>query len=193
MNLKVLQYIILIILIILVFVKVETCNTSKSKSDTIITIKYDTAWKTKIEKTPVYTPGPTKILPGDTQYLPVDTLAILKNYYNKIYYNDTLLIDSFGFVVYHDMVTENKIVQRQKESNYKIPVITKTIEKEIHHYYKQPRQVNAGFLVDPLKLRLSGLVSYEDKKDHIFHLGVTTSQQGSSIIGGMTWKIKTIK
>ena len=190
MNLKVLQY---IILIILVFVKVETCNTSKSKSDTIITIKYDTAWKTKIEKTPVYTPGPTKILPGDTQYLPVDTLAILKNYYNKIYYNDTLLIDSFGFVVYHDMVTENKIVQRQKESNYKIPVITKTIEKEIHHYYKQPRQVNAGFLVDPLKLRLSGLVSYEDKKDHIFHLGVTTSQQGSSIIGGMTWKIKTIK
>jgi hypothetical protein len=194
MNLKVLQYIGLIILIILAFSKIKNCSTGdKSKTDTIITVKYDTTWKTKIEKTPVYTPGPTQILPGDTQYLPVDTAAILKNFYSKVYYNDTLLIDSFGYVAYHDMVTENKIAKRQKESNYKIPVVTKTVEKEIHHYYKQPRQFNAGFLVDPLKLRLSGLVSYEDKKDHIFHLGVTTSQQGSSIIGGMSWKIKMIK
>jgi len=193
MKLKVFQYISLIILVILAFSKIKNCSTSRSKSDTIITIKYDTTWKTKIEKTPVYTPGPTKILPGDTTYLTVDTAAILKDFYSKVYYNDTLKIDSFGFVAYHDVVTENKIASRQKESNYKIPTITKTVEKEIHHYYNQPKQLNAGFLIDPIRFRVSGLVSYENKKDHIFHLGVTTSQQGSSIIGGMTWKIKTIK
>jgi hypothetical protein len=191
---KYLRYIGTVILIILVFMNLKNCNSSGTKkSDTIITIKYDTTWKTKIEKTPVYTPGPTKILPGDTTYLTVDTAAILKDFYSKVYYNDTLKIDSFGFVAYHDVVTENKIASRQKESNYKIPTITKTVEKEIHHYYNQPRQLNAGFLIDPIRFRVSGLVSYENKKDHIFHLGVTTSQQGSSIIGGMTWKIKTIK
>lgn len=192
MNIKPIYYIGLIILFIFFILKVKNCS-SKSKTDTIINVKYDTTWKIKIEKTPVYTPGPIKILPGDTHYLPVDTLAILKDYYKKVYYNDTLFIDSFGYIVYHDLVTENKIAKRQKELNYKIPVLTKTIEKEINHYYNQSRQINAGFLMDPLKLRLSGLISYEDKKDHIFHLGITASQQGSSIIGGMSWKIKTIK
>jgi hypothetical protein len=85
----------------------QSCNFSNKKSDTIII--RDTAWNIKIEKYPVYTPGPTKILPGDTEwlYLSIDTMALLRDYNLRRIYNDTVLIDSFGYIQYIKIKLKN--------------------------------------------------------------------------------------
>lgn len=165
------------------------------KSDTFIDTLHDTTWNTKIEKTPFYIPGPTQYLPGEVFWRdkPIDTMALLKDYFAKVVYHDTVWIDSFGFVAFHDTISKNRIKARQKEKNYSIPSITKTINKEIHHYHSQERQLNGGFLADPVLLRATALISYEDKKDRIFHAGVSASPQGPSIIGGVSWPIKKKK
>jgi archaellum component FlaF (FlaF/FlaG flagellin family) len=156
------------------------CQKTITKSDT--TIVHDTSWSVKIERFPVYTPGPSVTLPGDTQYLlqPVDTMAILRAFYAKHVYNDTIWIDSFGYVCWVDTVTQNKIAKRQKSTNYKIPVITKTIT--INNYYEPSRQVNVTGQVDPIASILYGGISYEDRKDRIYHLSAGLGKGG---LGGV--------
>jgi len=165
------------------------------KSDTFIDTLHDTTWNTRIEKTPFYIPGPTQYLPGEVLWRdkPIDTMSLLKDYFARVVYHDTVIIDSFGFVAFHDTIQKNRIAARQKEKNYSIPVITKTITKEIHHYYVQQRQFNGGVLIDPVQLRATGLISYEDKKDRIFHAGLSASPQGPSIVGGISWPISKKK
>ena len=167
----------------------QACNSIKNGSDTIIV--RDTAWITKIEKYPVYTPGPTKILPGDTEwmYLPIDTLAILRDYNLKRIYNDTILIDSFGYVSWEDTVTKNKIERRQKFVNYKIPVITNTVT--INNYYKQKRQLNTSVLLDLPRFTIYGGLLYEDRKDKIYQLNVGYGLNGPTFNVGMSFPLWT--
>jgi hypothetical protein len=167
----------------------QFCNDSRKKSDT--TILRDTAWKVKIEKSTVYTPGPVKILPGDTKwmYLPIDTLAILRDYNLKRIYNDTILIDSFGYVSWEDTVTKNKIERRQKFVNYKIPVITNTVT--INNYYKQKRQLNTSVLLDLPRFTIYGGLLYEDRKDKIYQLNVGYGLNGPTFNVGMSFPLWT--
>jgi hypothetical protein len=167
----------------------QACNSIKNGSDTIIV--RDTTWITKIEKYPVYTPGPTKILPGDTEwmYLPIDTLAILRDYNLKRIYNDTILIDSFGYVSWEDTVTKNKIERRQKFVNYKIPVITNTVT--INNYYKQKRQLNTSVLLDLPRFTIYGGLLYEDRKDKIYQLNVGYGLNGPTFNVGMSFPLWT--
>jgi len=181
---------ILIILSIIVFLLskdkgITSC--SERKSDT--TIIHDTTWKVNIKKYPVYTPGPVITLPGDTQWMfqPIDTIALLKDYYAKRVYFDTIWIDSFGFVYWNDTINKNKIASRQKGTNYKIPTITKTVI--INNYYNQRRQLNVTGLIDVLNPTLYGGILYEDRKDRIYHLNVGIGLRGSSLIGGISFPI----
>lgn len=196
MNWKKTLLVIIGTIIIFIIMSPKYCSSgSGKKSDTFIDTVHDTSWNVRIEKTPFYIPGPTQFLPGEIKWRdrPIDTLALLKDYFAKVIYHDTVWIDSFGFVSFHDTITKNRIAARQKEKNYKIPTITKTITKEIHHYHKQERQLNGGFLADPVLLRATGLISYEDRKDRIFHAGLSASPQGPSIVGGVSWPIKKKK
>jgi hypothetical protein len=157
-----------ILVYVLLTGKVESCQQTPQGSDT--TIVHDTAWNIKVEKYPVYKPGPTVTLPGDTQWLsqPIDTMKLLRDYYAKRVYFDTIWIDSFGFVAWLDTVNKNTVSARQKEKNYKIPTITKTVT--INNYYTQSRQLNVTAAVNPTRGILYGGVSYEDRKDRIYHV-----------------------
>jgi len=59
---------------------------------------YDTVWQ-----------------PGDTQYvlIPVDTMAILKDYYAKVHYLDTVKNDSSALIVLNELVFKNRISSRE--------------------------------------------------------------------------------
>ena len=167
----------------------QSCNFINKGSDTLI-IK-DTVWKTKIEKYPVYTPGPTKVLPGDTEwlYLPLDTMALLRDYNLKRVYNDTILIDSFGYVSWVDTVHKNKIEKRQKSTNYKIPVITNTII--INNYYSQKRQLNTSVSLDLSMFTIYGGLLYEDRKDKIYQFNIGYGLKGPSVNIGMSFPLWT--
>jgi hypothetical protein len=53
-------------------------------------------------------------LPGDTQYVlkPIDTMFILKDYYAKVTYIDTIKNDSSALIVLNEVVTKNRIADR---------------------------------------------------------------------------------
>lgn len=184
-NIVILLILILLVLLLLKGKTITSCNTSKSDTSII----HDTSWAIKKEKYPVYTPGPVVTLPGDTQWLslPFDTMALLRDYYLKRVYLDTFIIDSFGFVSWVDTVTNNKVFKRQKEVNYKIPTITKTIT--INNYYNQQRQLNVTGLIDVLRPTIYGGILYEDRKDRIYHLNIGVGITGSSLIGGVSFPI----
>jgi hypothetical protein len=178
---KVTLFIGLVVVIIWLLQKSDfQCQKTIIKSDT--TIVHDTAWKEKIKRYPVYTPGPTITLPGDTQWkiLPIDTMAILRDFYAKNVYNDTIWIDSFGYVCWVDTVTKNKINKRQKYVNYKIPVITTTVT--VNNYYEPSRQLNVTGQIDPIASILYGGISYEDRKDRIYHVSAGLGKGG---LGGI--------
>jgi hypothetical protein len=59
---------------------------------------YDTVWQS-----------------GDTQYvlIPIDTMAIMKDYYSKVYYRDTVKNDSSAFIVLKETIFKNRISNRE--------------------------------------------------------------------------------
>lgn len=190
---KIITWLLLIGIIVFVLIAPKYCSAGKTKTDTFETVVHDTIWNIKKEKSPVYIPGKTQYLPGNIIYIPVDTNAILTDYYAKRIYHDTIFIDSFGFVAIHDTISKNRIAARQNEKDYKIPVLTKTITREIHHYDIY-RKVYGGFLVDIAALGGQGIITYETKKNRSFHVGIgVTLNGGPSFVGGMSvpiWKSK---
>jgi hypothetical protein len=78
---------------------------SVTKTDTIPL--YDTIW-----------------MPGDTQFviMPVDTLAILKDYFAQVVYKDTVKNDSSALIVLNETVTKNRIKMREVIFQNKRPI-----------------------------------------------------------------------
>jgi hypothetical protein len=70
----------------------------------------------------------------------VDTALLLQDYFSKAYYRDSLQTQ-YGSVFVEDTVSQNRIQARRWQTNFSIPVITKTITDSI----KPTNQVYIGF------------------------------------------------
>jgi hypothetical protein len=130
--------------LIILLAVVATCNRCwvrpvDTKTDTVyISVKDSTAW---------YRPSVTAIIGAQIptintvvrvdsfiayETVPVyvnaniDTLAILKDYFAKVYYSDTTKT-KYGNVIIQDTVSQNRIGARRVLTDFKIPEITKTI------------------------------------------------------------------
>lgn len=148
------------------------------KYDTIETIKetYIPKWRTKI------------VTETDTFQAPIDTLSILKDYYAKYYYSDTLQIDTVGYAIINDTITQNNILARNIKTNILIP--TTTITKEI---YLNNREFYWGVglqgRTDQLNY-LGGEMLYRNKKKQAYGFGIGVNQDFQPVISGrMYWKI----
>ena len=68
--------------------------------------------------------------------LKVDTLEILKDYFEKYVYLDTIPIDTLGYVSIIDTLSQNRILYRKPTINIQIPTKTITIvERENEREY----------------------------------------------------------
>lgn len=123
----------------------------------------------------------------------VDTLAILKKYYAKNIYKDTIKIDSIGFAYINDVVSENKITSRFAKFNYKIPVITNT------SIAKEP-PVNKVFIGGELGINRINFLNHFSvntllltKRDKMYGLKIGAMNQQTEIVpfvaGSIYWKI----
>jgi transcriptional antiterminator Rof (Rho-off) len=137
----------------------------------------------KVEvKVPVYVPAN------------VDTQEILKDYFSRRFYIDTLDLGQKSFVIVKDTITENKILSRVFESS-----ITERIINDTLFLVEPPkRQMFIGFQMGFDKkdiINYGGLnLLYKDKKDKIFGLGLgINSNSQPTIMGSMNWKIKLKK
>lgn len=196
----------LVILVLVIIILLQRCNTktddiSLPKRDTIVTVinhYYIDTVKTQpqiINKIP-----PTKIdipvfmLP-DTNYqkLKYQYDSLLNSHYTKNIQQDSIKIDSFGYVKTEDTVFNNKITGRKWISNLIIPEKTTTIT--IHEPYKPKTQVYLGGGLGTSKnhpitaFSVEGLL--KNKKDQIY--GIETEYlpgYGFVYKGKLFWKIK---
>ena len=133
----------------------------------------------------------------------IDTMALLKDYYSKVLYKDTLILpDSLGIVALNDTISQNKILGRTfdakvKERTIKETLIVKELPKTQVYY-----GFNGGFNKTDVVSNIGAGVIVKTKKDKIYQLGVgvanrvTDGTNGSLspyIGGGVYWKIKLKK
>lgn len=187
---------IIIVILFIVILLMRQCSGSKNiepikeKVVTKVEIVRDTV---ELEKT-VYVPKwRTKIeTKYDTTYIDVpadvDTLDILKDYYSKYEYTDTLFLDSLGYVVLTDTITQNTILKRSQRLNIVIP--TKIIDNTV---YINNREFYAGFgaRTNGQNMSWMGLEGVmRSKKGNTFILGVGTDNENNFSLGGSVhWRI----
>jgi hypothetical protein len=128
------EYIIITLLVVVIFLQRQCSSPGEVTEKITVETKYDTIEK----ETPVYVPKWNTRTEAniDTFLTPVDSLAILKEFFTLYNYIDTVGTDSVQIVI-NDSVMTNKIIARQV--NYKViyPTITITKEKTVNNtqYY----------------------------------------------------------
>jgi len=133
----------------------------------------------------------------------IDTAALLKDYYSKVLYKDTLVLpDSLGTVSVLDTISQNKILGRTFNASVKQRTIKETmIVKEpakTQLYYG----LNAGFNREDYVSAVGAGLILKTKKDKIYNLNIGvnnrtvdgTNGSFSPYVGfGTYWKIKVKK
>jgi hypothetical protein len=183
---------ILIVGLVVIILLMRQCDGEKPVVKTIVETKETVRWDTVRVPEVTYVPKwQTKIVRvTDTIPQDIDTMEILKDYYVKYFYSDTLDIDSIGNIVINDTITQNKIFARKPKVNIQIPTITKEIVitkiiNEREFYYGVGLQGST----DQLNY-LGGEFLYRTKKKNAYGVSLGINQDFSPIIGGKVyWKI----
>jgi len=197
------HFIILTLLIIILFLQSD----KKIKIEKVIEkVPGETIHDTIPQEVPIYVQG-ENIYHDTTIYVPtylnVDTSAILKDYYVKNFFRDTIkLNNNQGFVYLSDSVSQNKIVSRNWSASLKPKIVKEPapIPPPIRN------QVFFGFdgswsQKDWVNSLGMGLI-LKTKKDHLYHVGLGVANRTTDGIsgeftpylnGGVYWKIKLKK
>ena len=184
----------LIVLVLIVVILLQTKCGSNIEPEVITTTKIETKYDTIKVDSLVYVPKwRTKVeVIRDEIPTEVDTLSILKDYYAKYIYIDTLDLDTFGSIVIKDTVTENKIKSRQFYSNIILPTTTIT-----NTAYKNKRKLYAGVNLSANREVINqigvGLI-LKGKNDKLYGIGLGMNQNFQPIVtGSLYWKVQIKK
>lgn len=169
------NFYIVVILVLGIVLFRKSCSTQPVETEVITEI--ETKWDTlKVSKTE-YVPKIIRktIVDIDTFSVPVDTSAILSDYFAKNYVIDTISLDSLGFVVIRDTISRNLISFRDVQSDVLIP--TTTITNTSYIYRREFFWgVALGGTTNPLQGEspisyLSGELMYINKKRNAYGFG----------------------
>jgi hypothetical protein len=180
---------VLIIALALVLLYQSQCSKKDPiEPEVIVTIetKWDTVNVTQTEYVPKWR---TKVVTEhDTIPQDIDTMSILKDYYAKYHYTDTLTLDTLGYLVLNDTISKNSVLSRSFTSDISIP--TTTITKEI---YLNKREFYWGLGVNGGTSQLDyvgGEFMFKNKQRNMYGIGVGVNQDLQPTISGrMYWKI----
>ena len=155
-----------------VITKIET-KWDTVKIDSLV---YIPKWKTKIETI------------HDTIPANIDTLDILKDYYTKYFYTDTLDLDSLGNIIIKDTISRNSIVFRQITPNLLLPTTTVTRDSLIskHEFY-----VGIGLAGNRTQFNyIGGELLFRSKHKKVYGIGLGLNQTLEPVISArMMWKL----
>ena len=203
--LKFFPWIVIAALAFVIFFQ-RSCNTptniignTKPKTVTVDGKKYDvlkhTSDTTYLPSKPqiVYVPG-DDIYKDTTIYVPVpatvDTQLILKDYFAKKVYTDTLrLNDSAGYVALRDTITKNSISGRIWDAH-----INKTLIRDTFFLAPKVRnQIYIGGTLGAIQpaIPMAGInLALKTKKDKMYQIGAGyTAKADMYVQGSMFWKI----
>ena len=184
---------LLIVVLVAIILLMRTCSGSKDGTvitEPIIITETITKWDTLKIDSLVYVPKwRTKIETiHDTIPADIDTLSILKDYYAKYFYTDTLSLDSLGSIVINDTISRNSILFREIQPNIFIPTTTVT-----NTIFVNNREFYVGFglkgRTDQINY-LGGELLYRTKNKQVYGAGVGLNQDFQPILGfSMYWKL----
>ena len=148
------------------------CRRTEPIIEEIVKTEVVTKWDTvEVAKTE-YVPKIVErvVVDIDTFSTPIDTVSVLKDYYAKYFYTDTIQIDTLGSIVINDTITRNLIAMRDVQSNIFIPTTTIT-----NTVYLNRREFYGGISLtgQPTQLDfINGELLYKGKKRNAYGIGV---------------------
>ncbi len=182
------QNVLIIVLVLVLLYQSQCSRKDPVEPEVIVTIetKWDTVNVTQTEYVPKWR---TKVVTEhDTIPQDIDTMSILKDYYAKYHYTDTLTLDTLGYLVLNDTISKNSVLSRSFTSDISIP--TTTITKEI---YLNKREFYWGMGVNGGTSQLDyvgGEFMFKNKQRNMYGIGVGVNQDLQPTISGrMYWKI----
>jgi hypothetical protein len=201
---------IVILLLIGVVVTMQMCQPTPpdmkeyikigGKKYELLSKKRDTVFETVHDTIPKYVPKwyPKKEIEYVDVPADVDTLAILKDYYTKYSYKDTVQVSTYGEGIISDEVTQNRIVSREILWDLDIPIVKETIT--VKELPKNQLYFGGGIGIDKVDFinnAKAGLL-WKTKQDKIYglHIGLSNRPEYTFkpivpyIEGSMYWKIR---
>jgi hypothetical protein len=185
---KNLQTLLIVVLAVLLLLQ-RSCSSTPPVEPEVIT-EVVTNWDTVKVTTKEYVPKYIRktIVNIDTFQAPIDTVSILKDYYAKYFYTDTIKIDTLGTIVINDTVTRNLISIRDVQSNIFIPTTTVT-----NTIYINKREFFGGVSVganQQMIQNINGEFLYVNKKRNAYGFGIGLDPNFQPIYTvRMYWKI----
>lgn len=157
-----------------VITKIET----KWDTITLDSLVYVPKWNTKIEYRTEY----------ETIIQDIDTVSILKDYYSKYFYSDTIDLDSLGNIIINDTITKNSILSRKIKPSIYIPTTTITRDSLI-----TKRELYYGLGLATNKQQFSyvgGELLYRSRRKHVYGVGIGVNNELQPVLSGrIMWKI----
>jgi hypothetical protein len=185
---KNIQSLLVVVLAVLLFYQNSCSSTPPVEPQTITEVV--TRWDTLKVATKEYVPKYIRktVVDIDTFQAPIDTMSILRDYYAKYFYTDTIKVDSLGFIVINDTVTRNLISKRDVQSNIFIPTTTIT---NTTYLYKRELFWGASISGNQEQIQsINGELMYVNKKRNAYGFGVGVDQNFQPIFTGrLYWKI----
>ena len=182
------QSLLLVVLVVIIFL-MRGCSSTPASTEPRIERDTVTEYVTIEKESIVYRPKIKYItkVDIDTFLTPVDTLAILADYYAIRTYEDTQVLDSLNITI-TDTVSQNQILGRQIAYNFAYP--RKTIKETI---YINQRELYFGLRgignIDQVSY-LGGEMLFRNKKKQIYSFGVGVDQNLVPVISlSMYWKL----
>jgi hypothetical protein len=169
----------------------RNCSGDPIPVDPVIITKIETRYDTITKNVPVYVPEYVQKIETRVDTIvriqPIDTVAILKDYFATYVYQDKQELDSLNLTII-DSISQNKIFARTIEYDLIYP--TTTVTKEI---YLNNREFYWGIDLkgrsDQLNY-LGGSLLYKNKKKQMYSIGLGVNQNFEPVIsGGLYWKI----
>ena len=185
---KNIQTLLVVVLAALLFFQ-RGCSSTPPVEPKVIT-EVVTKWDTvKVEQTE-YVPQIIEkvVINIDTFTTPIDTVSVLKDYYAKYFYTDTIQLDTLGSIIVNDTITRNLISFRDVQSNIFIP--TTTITNTVYLY---KREFYGGISVGATNQSVQNInaeLLYINKKRQGYGIGVGLDPNFQPIYTGrLYWKI----
>ena len=185
---KNIQTLLVVVLAVLLFLQ-RGCSSTPPVEPKVIT-EVVTKWDTvKVEKTEYVPKVVEKVVVNiDTFSAPIDTTAVLKDYYAKYFYTDTIQLDTLGSIIVNDTITRNLISFRDVQSDIFIP--TTTITNTVYLY---KREFYGGVSVGATNQAVQNInaeLLYVNKKRQAYGFGVGLNPQFQPVYTvRMYWKI----
>jgi len=185
---KNIQTLLIVVLAVLLLLQ-RSCSSTPPVEPKVIT-EIVTHWDTVKVETTKYVPKIVEkvVVEIDTFSTPIDTVTVLKDYYAKYFYTDTIQIDTLGSIVINDTITRNLISMRDVQSNIFIPTttITNTVYLYKHEFYGG---ISVGATNQAVQ-NINGELLYVNKKRDAYGFGIGLNPDFQPIYTvRMYWKI----